>query len=178
MVAGISYHLKITSTWGLHGGEGRQESGYLLDSVLSPLPVELRRYLEVSLEHRNHAAPRSFRVRNGVSSLGKLRHLEQVCDAATGMGPKALLDRLVLLFLTFKTFAFDMPLGTAAEQAGLSPKAVDRLRYRILGAGIPWPKDQPRAQFALALMALAEACRVPQQVAQEVVEHVAQERRA
>jgi hypothetical protein len=30
----------------------------------------------------------------------------------------------------------------------------------------------------LALMALAEACSVPQRVAEEVVEHVAQERRA
>jgi len=152
---------------------------YLLDSILDPLPAEVRQYLEAMLEHREHAGPRAFRVRNGAATLpGTLRHLEHLSHAATGLGPKRLLDRLVLVFLTFKTFLFDVPLLSAAEQAGLSPKTVDRLRHRALGPDARWAELEPRAQFEFALMALAMACKSRGATVQDVVERVVRERLA
>ena len=149
---------------------------YLLDSILRPLPMEVRGYLEVSLTHRDHAGPRAFRVRDGAATaVGQLRHLERLCNAATLPGPKRLLDHLMLVFLTFKTLAFDVPLPRAAEQVGLSPKAVDRLRHGVLGAAAQWAELQPRAQFEFALMALAQACKAPQQAAEDIVERIVRE---
>jgi hypothetical protein len=148
----------------------------LLDSVLRPLPAAVRQYLEAMLEHRDHAGPRAFRVRNGAANFpGTIRHLERLSRAATGLGPKRLLDRLMLVFLTFKTLVFDVPLLSAAEQAGLSSKTFDRLRHHALGPDARWAELEPRAQFEFALMALAKACRVPQHTAQEVMHKVALE---
>lgn len=150
---------------------------YLLDSILRPLPGDVREYLEVSLAHRDYSAPWVFRVRDVAPSLRcGLRHLERVCQAATGMGPKRLLDRLMLVFLSFKVLAFEIPLRKAAEQAGLSSKAVDHLRHRAFGADARWAELQPDAQFELALIALAQACRVPENMAEEVLQRTIRQR--
>jgi len=152
---------------------------HLLGSILRPLPTEVREYLEVSLEHRDHAGPRSFRVRNGAANLpAKLRHLERMCKAATGLGPKRLLDHLVLAFLTFKGLAFDIPVARAAEQAGLSLKDLDRLRHRVLATDAESVALEPRAQFEYALIALTMVCRAPREAAGEIVQQIVRERLA
>jgi hypothetical protein len=149
----------------------------LLDSILQPLPAEVREFLEVSLARRDHAGPRAFRSRNGAASLPTtLRRLERVCCSATLPGPKRLLDNLMCVFLTFRTFAFDVPLSSAAEQAGLSSKALDDLRHRVLGAASGAAKADPRAQFELAVMALAKACNAPHWAAGELVDQIARDR--
>jgi len=143
---------------------------HLLDSVLRPLPGEVRDFLEISLAQRDHAGPRAFRVRNGAANLpSKLRQLERLCHAASVPGPKRLLDHVMLVFATFKTVACDVPLPRAAGQAGLSLKALDDLRHRVLGPHTRWAELEPRARFEFALMALAKACDAPQQAAAEIL---------
>ncbi len=152
---------------------------HFLDGVLRSLPAEVREFLELSLERRDHGESSRFRIRNGAGGFkNMIRHLERACHAATLPGPKRLLDHLMLVFVTFKRFAFDVPLTGAVEQAGLSAKAFDRLRHRVLGADTQWAELEPRAQFEFALMALAETCSVPRETATEIVEQVAGKRLA
>ncbi len=152
---------------------------HLLDSVLRPLPTEGRGFLEMGLERLDQGQAKRFRIRNGTAgNRGELRHLERVCLTATGLGPKRLFDRLLLVFLTFKTLAFDLPLDRAAEQVGLSSKDLDRLRCRVLGADADSAALEPRAQFEYALIALTRACKVPEQAARRIVQQVVRERLA
>jgi len=152
---------------------------YLLDSVLRPLAVEAREFLEVGLERLDGGEAKRFRIRSGVAGRqGKLRHLERLCVTATGLGPKRLFDHLLLVFLTFKALAFDMPLDSAAEQAGLSRKDLDRLRRRILGLDADAASLEPRAQFEYAVIALTKVCKAPPEAAGEIVQQVVRERLA
>ncbi len=149
---------------------------HLLDSVLRPVPVEVRQFLEVSLAHRVHTGPAAFRIRNGAANLStNLRHLEKVCKSATDAGPKRLSDDLLLVFLTFKTLVFRVPLRTGAEHAGISSKDLDRLCRRVLGPDAEAAALEPRAQFEYALAALTKACRLPAEAADEIVQQVLRE---
>ena len=152
---------------------------YLLNSVLRPLPAEARQFLELALERSDGGDALRFKVRNGTTgNRGQLRHLERLCGRATGLGPKRLFDHLVLVFLAFKALASDVPLGRAAEQAGLSPKDLNRLGHRVLGADADVAALDPRAQFEYALVALAKVCKAPPAAAEDIVQQVVHERSA
>lgn len=152
---------------------------YLLDKILRPLPAEVREFLGVVLQRLDGGEAKRFRIRNGTAgNRGNLRHLERLCVTATGLGPKRLFDHLLLVLLTFKALAFDVPLEHPAEQARLSRKDLDRLRHRILGTDAESAALEPRAQFEYALMALTKVCKAPPGAAGEIVQQVVRERLA
>ena len=151
----------------------------LLDSILRPLPREARQLLEMGLARLDGGVATRFRIRNGTTgNRGALRHLERLCVRATGLGPKGLLDHLVLVFLAFKALAFDVPLERAADQMGFSPKDLHRLGHRLLGADADAAALDPRAQFEYALVALAKVCKAPRAAAEDIVQQVVRERSA
>jgi hypothetical protein len=152
---------------------------YLLDPVLRRLPAEARAFLAAGLVCGDGSEAKRGRIRNGAAgNQAKLRHLERLCVAATGVGPKRLLDHLLLVFLTFKALAFEVPLKRAAEPAGLSPKDLHRLRHRVLGTDGEAAALEPRAQFEFALMAMAMVCKAPRQAVREIVRQVVREQPA
>lgn len=141
--------------------------------------VRPRVFLELALQRSDGGDASRFRVRNGTAGdRGTLRYLERVCRRATGLGPKRLFDHLLLVFLTFKALAFDVPLERAAEQASLSSKDLDRLRHRVLGSDADAAALGPRAQFEYALMALTKVCKAPPAAAEDIVQQVVRERSA
>lgn len=152
---------------------------HLLDSVLRQLPADVREFLKVGLDRLDGGGAQRFRVRNGTADdRGKLRRLERLCVKATGLGPKRLLDHLLLVFLAFKVLAFDVLLERAAEQAGLSPRDLDRLRRRVLGTDAHAAALDPRAQFEYALIALAKVCQAPSEAVGDIVHQVVREQLA
>ncbi len=151
----------------------------LLRRVLEPLPTEVRVFLEASLEGTGRDAPARFKVGDGTAHVrSRLRHLERLCQAASLPRPKRLLDHVLFVSLAYETFVFDLPLARAGTHMGLSRKAIDGLRQRVLGPAARLARSQPRAQFEFAVMALAGVCRVPRRTADEVVERAVHERLA
>ncbi len=150
---------------------------HVLDSVMRSLPAEVRRFLEFRLECSDQGGAQHVKNRGPmVLARSELRHLERVCHNATLPGPMRLLDHLILALVTFKSFAFEIPLPGAVQQAGLSPKAFRRLRFGVFGADAQWVELEPRAQFDFALTAFAKACNIPRHAAEEIVEQVTRER--
>jgi hypothetical protein len=147
----------------------------LLDPILRQVPAEMSDFLARGLRPTYWSEARRFKIRDGTAGdSATLRRLERVCVAATGSGPKRLFDHLLMVLLTFKALAFDAPLQRAAEQAGLSRKDLDRLRQRVLRTdGGSATVVDPRAQFAFAVMALADVCNAPRRAAHEVLRDVA-----
>lgn len=138
----------------------------ILGPILRALPPEVQAFLQIGLER----GERRFTVRDGAGlDAGHLRRLERVCHAAEIRGPKHLVDCLLLTFLAYKTFAFEMPPSSAAVEAGVSPRALRGLRKRVLGVEAGWAALAPGSQFEFALMALADACNVPRWAAEEIV---------
>jgi hypothetical protein len=136
----------------------------ILDNVFGAGPMELRRFLEAALEALARGDATGSNVGGGAASiLSSRRHLERTCKAANLPRPKRLPDHLTLLLIALTTFAFDVPLASAAEQVGLSPQNLRALCHRVLGDGTRWAMLDPSAQFEFALMALAKAYKAPQQ---------------
>ena len=149
----------------------------ILDGLLRPIPVEVKRFLTRSVEHLGGPYPRNTDLRQGIGeSEADLRRLERICQGADLPGPKRMKDDATLAFLAFKTLAFGLPLLKAAQQVGLSRKEVDRLFVRALGQAFQWAPLEPRARFEFVIMALGATCHVGQREVEETVRQVVRER--
>lgn len=150
---------------------------HYLDPLLRQLPAEVRGFFAAQLGRRNEATLAQAPARHAeTETRSDQRRLERICQVTGLPAPSTLLDHLLFTYVAFSSVALNVPLGVAAEDAALSPKALRGLLRRAMGTDARWAALAPASLFEFAIVSFAKACSMPEQLAQDVVQQVALER--